>query len=437
MKCISCNTDNNLKDRTANMGRCKSCNHPFAFEPTAMPAATKLTDPFFAKLIADLSANQTLFFTPRQLYYLLDQRLRSKASRNIVTNLAVGIGCNLFAIVWLILMIGGVFRSPLNLLVPIVLSLVLAINIWINVANALSVLVNRRSRQHSIKILKIIAGIILLVGLPVSIIAKTPIGMIASIGLGISSIWLAGDCQRKQSNIFDKFLVDRTQFDTWLAQWNRINNSPAKILPPPQTTSLPAAPNPEVTAYSFDRVVVCDLPEIAQLLISNNFHFENNCAILTIDGYPQHIFTTTMEMLRRNPDLKVYALHDCSPTGSKLVHRLRAEESWFPDQTIPIIDVGILPRQIMNNLDVMTRQSTASTQAARRLTPDLRASMSAEELEWLETGYYLELESFSPQKLIQILQRAINESRELAVIEDGEGLANYSNVGFYTVDSFG
>ncbi|MCY7366649.1 MAG: hypothetical protein LH474_00655 [Chamaesiphon sp.] len=438
MKCISCGTDNNLKDRTANMGRCKSCNHPFAFEPTAMPAATKLTDPFFAKLIADLSANQTLFFTPRQLYYLLEQRLRSKASRNnIVSNPVAGIGCNLFAIVLLGIIIQNIFRISLNLLIPIVLGLVLTFNIWINTENAVSALVNRRTRQQSIKILKIMAGVILLVGLPASIIAKTPLGTITSIGLGISSIWLSWDCQRKQSNIFDQFLVDRTQFDTWLNQWNRINNSPAKILPPPQTNSIPAAPNPEVTAYSFDRVVVCDRPEIAQLLISNNFHFENNCAILTIDGYPQHIFTTTMEMLRRNPDLKVYALHDCSPAGTELVHRLRTEESWFPDPTVPIVDVGILPRQIMNNLDVMTPQSAGSIQAAQGLTPDLRASLNFDELGWLETGYYLELESFSSQKIIQILQRAINESRELAVIEDGDGLMNYSSIGFYTVDSFG
>lgn len=36
MKCINCGTDNKLKDRTANQGRCLKCNHLFAFEPTSM-----------------------------------------------------------------------------------------------------------------------------------------------------------------------------------------------------------------------------------------------------------------------------------------------------------------------------------------------------------------------------------------------------------------
>ena len=183
-------------------------------------------------------------------------------------------------------------------------------------------------------------------------------------------------------------------------------------------------------------MVVCDTPEIAQLLISNNFHFENNCAILTIDGYPQSIFTTTMEMLRRNPDLKVYALHNCSPSGSQIVRRLRADNNWFADPTIPIIDVGILPRQIMDNLDLLTLQSSESAQVSRQLDPDFRASLNPAELAWLDAGCYLELECFSPRKLIQILQRAISESRELAMIKDDE-MAAAKNPGSYTVESFG
>ena len=77
MKCINCGTDNNLKDRTGNQGRCIQCQHPFVFEPTSM-GTVKITDPFFAKAITDISANNTLFFTPKQFFYLLDNRLRGK-----------------------------------------------------------------------------------------------------------------------------------------------------------------------------------------------------------------------------------------------------------------------------------------------------------------------------------------------------------------------
>ena len=78
MKCIQCYTDNNLQDRTANAGRCSNCNHAFVFEPTSMKDVN-FTDPFFAKAIVDISVNNTLFFTPKQLLYFLDKRLKNKA----------------------------------------------------------------------------------------------------------------------------------------------------------------------------------------------------------------------------------------------------------------------------------------------------------------------------------------------------------------------
>lgn len=79
MKCINCGINNSLKERTKHSSKCKSCNHKFVFEPTVMSVESRLTDALFAKLTTDISAKDTLFFTPRQLYYLLERRLRSPA----------------------------------------------------------------------------------------------------------------------------------------------------------------------------------------------------------------------------------------------------------------------------------------------------------------------------------------------------------------------
>ena len=436
MKCISCDTDNNLKDRTANMGRCKSCNHQFVFEPTAMPTATKLTDPFFAELMTNLSSNNTLFFTPRQLYYSLDKKLRSRESKMGSNLISIFIGFPV--VIFLIFWISGFFQISYSTVAPILFITYAALLIWGAAQNSISRQLNRRARQNNIQALKVLAGVLLLIGLPFSIITSTVAGIIAAIILGCGAAWLSFDRQRQQSKIFDEFLIDREQFDAWLHQWTSINNQPEKILAEPR--AITAAPSPDVAAYSFDRVVVCNSVQVAQILINNNFHFENNCAILTIDGYPENIFTTTMEMLRRNPDLKVYAFHDCSPVGIQMVSQLRHQDNWFPDTTIPIIDVGILPRQIMNSMDATTRQSSRVANTARQMPAQVWANLSTEELQWLKTGCYLDLESFSPQKIIQILQRAINSSKELDIVENN-GIViidSYeSSSDFYTIDSFG
>lgn len=103
----------------------------------------------------------------------------------------------------------------------------------------------------------------------------------------------------------------------------------------------PAAAD-EMLSYSFDRAVICDRPETVDLLLANQFHFENNCAVLGIDGYPEHAFETVRKMLRNNPRLVVLALHDASVEGCKLAHRLRTDPAWFKDGA-KVIDVGLRP----------------------------------------------------------------------------------------------
>jgi hypothetical protein len=434
VKCINCKIDNTLKDRTANMGRCKSCNHEFAFEPTLMPATDRLTDTFFAQLVSDVSAKDTLFFTPNQLYYLLNKRLQSRSANKWTGAIVVADGL-------LLTLLGSVlFRVILKISfnegIPIVVTLWIGWTIWKFSQDSISSQFNRRIRHDRTMALKTIAIALLIIALPLSIGEQILEGIIGSIGLGVAATLLYVNRHRQQSQIFDNFSIDRSQFNLWLEKWTSINNQPLKILPPPQTLSLPVVLNPEVTAYSFDRVVVCDTPEVAQLLISNNFHFENNCAILTIDGYPQNIFDTTMEMLLRNPDLKVYALHNCSPNGIELPHRLRAEEKWFPNLAIPIINVGILPRQIVDNFNSTILQSAESAEISQRLALNIRASLNPAEIAWLDKGCYLELESLSPRRIIHFLQRAINETHELTAIE-GDDIAIVDRSNFYTVDSFG
>ena len=117
-----------------------------------------------------------------------------------------------------------------------------------------------------------------------------------------------------------------------------------------------------------------------------------------------------------------------------MIRHLRTEKIWFPDLSIPIIDVGILPLQVRNNSDQIIPQSPKSAQAAQQLSADLRNNLDPTELAWLDAGFYLELEAFPPQQLIQILQRAIRASDRLAEIEDGDPIV-MNSPGLYTVAS--
>ncbi|WP_293123280.1 hypothetical protein [Microcoleus sp. bin38.metabat.b11b12b14.051] len=430
MKCINCQTDNKLKERTAWGGRCFKCRHQFAFEPTAM-TGVKITDPMFAKAIANISVNDTLFFTPRQLFYFLDQRWKLKnvdflhtVQGYIMINIPFGFLAALWALV----------------LKEIFIFVMLAINsllVW-------KTFVASRSAKHLYKHRQIFAEtlqnwgkIVLVCGIGISLLSSSFLLFLVSCGLGILAIYLGTRKIENQPAKSQEFTIDSNQFQDWIKTWKEIN-SLTKLLPDPRDTNENAAVSPDVSAYSFDRLVVCDRPEIAQFLITNNFHFENNCAILCVTGYPQSIFDTTMEMLRRNPDLKVYALHDCSPKGLGLVNQLRTSPNWFPDNSAIIIDIGLLPRQIIAGGDNMfVLSSKQNAQDAAQLPAEIRQDLFSDELKWLELGNYVELESFSPQKLIQILNRGIAGSRDLGSDDSSLILLGGTESSIYVVDSFG
>lgn len=416
MKCIQCGTDNTLKDRTANYGRCKNCSHPFTFEPTSM-AGVRFTDPFFAKAIADISANNTLFFTEKQFFYILNKKLQNKNQTSWV-------------VVWIVFVIASFYFFEY-----LGLSALLFVIFFTQIR---SIKRSYSQRKTAAKYLIILGIITLVAGILFSLAINSFRSFVGSVVLGMLAVYLGTREIRQRATISQKFLINDNQLEGWLTSWRRVNNRIDKILPSPQQQSTPMAINPDVTAYSFDRLVVCDSAEVAQMLIANNFHFENNCAILSITGYPQNIFDTTMQMLRRNPDLKVYALHDCSPTGMDLLNHLRTSPQWFRDSNVTIIDVGLLPRQIIAaSRGMFIQASPESAEAAKRLLPEICSTLSTDELEWLEAGNFVELESFSPQKLIQILNSSIANSRTLNSDDSSLILVGDTGSSMYVAESFG
>lgn len=362
MKCIKCGADNKLKDRQSNNGRCQKCKHRITFDPKL---GDKITDTFFAKTLEKISANDSLYFTPRQFYYFFNSRKASKGS--------IILGASLM-----------------------------------------------------------IASIFVAIYLPFGFI----LGAIV-FALGVYYLWTA----LAPKYLGRKATISSEDIRKIIDRWEQNNGDVAKLLPAPPQKALSASINPEVTAYSFDRAVICDRNEIAHFLIANNFHFENNCAVLSVNGYPHNIFETVLEMLKRNPDLKVYALHDASPSGVQLVHRLRTQPRWFAGSSgVTIFDLGLLPRQLLKKKMFVLKTDESGAQATA-ISAEIKATLQADEIKWLEEGKHVELESLAPMVLLRILREGIAKSRnpeaDDAIVVVGDGGYYGSDVSVYSVDSFG
>ncbi len=380
-----------------------------------------------------------LFFTLKQFLYFIDKRLKDRGSLNQGNWLVL----YLFLTVWVAVVFGTFIglllqKSPLELFILFIFYNVFWI--WKFFKKSNSSQEGIRSRKINAKNLQILGIIILVIGFPFSLIINSFTGYIPVCFLGLFSLWLGTSQKRRQQEIREEFLVNAAQSDEWLQRWQTANGTVEKLLPAARQDALPASIDPEVRTYSFDRAIICDSDEIAQFLIANNIHFENNCAILSINGYPQSIFSTVIEMLRRNADLKVYALHDANPAGVSLVHQLRTSPNWFANQAVTIFDLGISPRQILETRDMFVQQSQTMAQSARQLPDAVRQGLTAKELAWLEAGNFVELESFRPQKLLRVVNYGLAQSGDpqgndgLILVDDNVG---YGGGYVFVSDSFG
>ncbi|MEO1378121.1 MAG: hypothetical protein AAFW70_28380 [Cyanobacteria bacterium J06635_10] len=441
MKCINCGVDNNLKERTENQGKCKNCNHTFTFEPQSSDTKYKFTDPFFQKIITDISANGTLYFTPKQFFYLLDRRI---AKKNNQINGWIG-----WVVLGIILSLIFPFGTYFFVGLTIVILLIISLRQSKSKANKI------RVRKGNAKFLQIGGILILIAGILFSLSINSFLLFVISVILGMLSIYLGTTQLNSLSEIPnfaeppDTLTINQNLFQEWVNRWQQINDTITNMLPSPRQENTPANINPDITAYSFDRVVICDSAEIAQLLIANNFHFENNCAVLSITGYPENIFDTVMEMLRRNPDLQVYALHNASLRGVTLVNHLRTSPNWFLNTDVTIYDLGLLPRQLMNNSKAFIQAHEEYARDARNLSQDVRRDLTEAEIEWLESGKFVELESFTPKRLLRVVTQGIAKSRQAGSLQSDSddttfigGYDDYDNnndssITIFAVDSFG
>ena len=228
----------------------------------------------------------------------------------------------------------------------------------------------------------------------------------------------------------------------YVRPWLEAHGPIEKLLPagrraPSDQRQAPPSHRPpsELSVYSFDRAVVADHAEIAAMLVANNFHFENNCAVLSLDGYPSGVADTVLAMLRRNPNLQVCAVHDASPEGCALPLALR-REPWFPEPTVRVLDLGLRPRH------VRALRLHTLIDDGRVLAPEVRALLTPEEIAWLEQGNRAELAALRPARLMRTIFQAF--SRPPGGADSEGGAADGDSVWFYdseadvhAADSFG
>lgn len=234
--------------------------------------------------------------------------------------------------------------------------------------------------------------------------------------------------------------LDQSTFDGLWQRWKTAHGLPTGLIVRKADPGVSKPREADIGDYSFDRAVICDRARTVDLLIANNFHFENSCAVLSIGGYPKGPFETVRTMLKRNPKLQVFALHDASIPGCTLAHTLANDPQWFKGQA-QVNDLGLRPRHAGP-----FRGLLLPTQGGPGVGPD--QGISADELQWLN-AYLLELAAIRPEQILKRLFRGINRQEDStfgsadsgstgsSVSADGDSFSSDASDSDGGADSFG
>ncbi|MSP72911.1 MAG: hypothetical protein EXR76_12215 [Myxococcales bacterium] len=195
----------------------------------------------------------------------------------------------------------------------------------------------------------------------------------------------------------------REDFEKEQKKWVNAHGKPPMLIVPKKGPARPAPTKlaDELTSYSFDRAVFCDRPETVDFLLANDFHFENNCAVLTADGYPPHAFPTVRKMLTQNPRLEVFVLHDATPLGCTLASRLRESPGWFGGSVVTVTDVGLRPVHAMKAPSSCWDEPDYA---------DAQSGLSKKDRDFLGK-HRMELAALRPEQLIKRLFRAMSSAK--------------------------
>lgn len=218
--------------------------------------------------------------------------------------------------------------------------------------------------------------------------------------------------------------LSRAAFDTLWERWLEVHGAPRALIVRRQAdpAAAPYRAHADIEHYSFDRVVVCDRASTVDVLLANNFHFENNCAVLSIDGYPPNAFEAVRAMLRNNPRLTVYVLHDATREGCTLAHQMASSPEWFRERA-RVVEVGIRPAHAKKFRGLWIPAAAGPAPSIRLLTRHERA--------WL-ASYALELAAIRPEQIIKRLYAAIASD---APLQSASEYIDISGGGDFYVDS--
>lgn len=237
----------------------------------------------------------------------------------------------------------------------------------------------------------------------------------AVFGVGLLPTWLAA----RQNRRLGAGLLAANAAINGAAVWRR--NAPHVLAPPLSwaefediLANIEAPPNLLAAAienadenefavdfplYGLPRLLICQSPDISQMLLANNFHLEASCVILSL---PQAapLSPVLLQMLAQAENSRVFYLHDADWQTFQTLPDLR-EKLDLPSE-INLQMLGLRPSHAQK-MHLFVERGVENPAASLEKV----ASLTNSEKKWLTAGFRAEVAAVAPVRLLRVVRRLV------------------------------
>ncbi|GAB3847089.1 hypothetical protein ACFPIJ_40330 [Dactylosporangium cerinum] len=197
-------------------------------------------------------------------------------------------------------------------------------------------------------------------------------------------------------------------YDRFLAALERHGPVPG-LLPelkkPEPTKAEHADPNddvPDLYDYGLPRLLVCQDPAIAAMLLANELHMESACPVFALPDLPLDPRLTAA--LQRTGDAVVHVLHDASAEGYAAVDEVR---QWAGDLRVNPLGLRPVHAAALHLTTGPAGPKATTGPAGQEAAVDHQPGLEAWELRRLRAGRTVEVAAVNPARLLRTVHRLV------------------------------
>ncbi|WP_238005774.1 hypothetical protein KZZ52_43590 [Dactylosporangium sp. AC04546] len=187
-------------------------------------------------------------------------------------------------------------------------------------------------------------------------------------------------------------------YERYLAALRRHGPVPGLLHDAADATTRPGPPDdvPDLYDYGLPRLLVCQDPAIAGMLLANDLHMESACPVVALRDLPLDPRLTAA--LRRAADTAVHVLHDASTAGYAAVQDVRR---WAGD--VRVHPLGLRPAHAA----ALHLTTAPRGQRGRTGDPAPPDGLEPWELRRLDAGRIVEVAAVNPARLLRTVHRLV------------------------------